>query len=168
MKDRTNIPAPTQGTSASPAGPRATAADPVDTGTDRGRRSTASKGTVDSEVTAPRLRGTPSVTKGRSGPLTPTNAALGAEVSAADENPAREASEPSKRQTRTTLPVYEDFDGVRHQTLTPVKAIRAKCVDCCCHQWAEVRRCPCPECALWPYRFGRRPKPEDLILPEVP
>ena len=35
------------------------------------------------------------------------------------------------------------------------KAIRAKCLDCCCGNSAEVRRCPVEKCALWPFRMGR-------------
>lgn len=42
--------------------------------------------------------------------------------------------------------------------LTPVKAIRAKCLDCCCYQPKEVRLCTIPECPLYPYRMGHRPK----------
>ena len=42
--------------------------------------------------------------------------------------------------------------------LTPIKAIRAKCVDCCCGNVAEVRRCPATHCTLYPYRMGKRPK----------
>lgn len=42
--------------------------------------------------------------------------------------------------------------------LTPIKAIRAKCVDCCCGNVAEVRRCPATNCTLYPYRMGKRPK----------
>jgi len=41
--------------------------------------------------------------------------------------------------------------------LTPVKAIRAKCLDCMCDQIAEVRRCPCEDCPLYPYRMGHNP-----------
>ena len=40
---------------------------------------------------------------------------------------------------------------------TPIKAMRAKCLDCCCGSPKEVRLCPVIECALYPYRFGRRP-----------
>lgn len=40
---------------------------------------------------------------------------------------------------------------------TPMKAIRAKCLDCC-GSAAEVRRCSVPDCALYPYRMGHRPK----------
>lgn len=42
--------------------------------------------------------------------------------------------------------------------LTPLKAIRAKCVDCCCGNRAEVRRCSLLRCPLYPYRMGKRPK----------
>lgn len=42
--------------------------------------------------------------------------------------------------------------------LTPIKAIRKKCLDCCCYQHLEVRLCPVNDCALHPYRFGKRPK----------
>ena len=41
--------------------------------------------------------------------------------------------------------------------LTPVKAIRAKCLDCCSDQPSEVRLCPSEDCALWPYRMGHNP-----------
>ena len=39
----------------------------------------------------------------------------------------------------------------------PVKAIRAKCLDCCCGQANEVKLCPCPDCPLYPFRFGTNP-----------
>lgn len=39
----------------------------------------------------------------------------------------------------------------------PVKAIRAKCLDCCCGSPKEVDLCPCPDCALYPFRFGKNP-----------
>ena len=42
--------------------------------------------------------------------------------------------------------------------LTPLRAIRAKCLDCCAGQVAEVRRCELENCPLYPYRFGKRPK----------
>jgi len=47
-------------------------------------------------------------------------------------------------------------------TLTPMKAIRAKCLDCSGNQPKEVRLCPVTTCALWPYRMGKRPKPEPV------
>ena len=41
--------------------------------------------------------------------------------------------------------------------MTPIKSIRAKCVDCCCGSTLEVRLCPSQSCPLWPYRMGKRP-----------
>jgi hypothetical protein len=42
--------------------------------------------------------------------------------------------------------------------LTPMKAIRAKCLDCSCGSRKEVSECLIPDCPLYPYRFGKRPK----------
>ena len=39
--------------------------------------------------------------------------------------------------------------------LTRAKAIRAKCLDCCCGQAIEVRLCPCKTCPLYSYRMGK-------------
>ena len=46
--------------------------------------------------------------------------------------------------------------------LTPIKAIRAKCIDCCAGQPKEVRLCSIEKCPLYPYRMGHRPKDENL------
>jgi len=47
--------------------------------------------------------------------------------------------------------------------LTPIKAIRVKCMDCCCGQAKEVRECELKNCSLWPYRMGKRPSAENDI-----
>ncbi len=53
--------------------------------------------------------------------------------------------------------------------LTPIKAIRAKCIDCCCGNLAEVRRCEAVNCPIHPYRMGHRPaKPTDIIAGDKP
>lgn len=39
----------------------------------------------------------------------------------------------------------------------PVKAIRAKCLDCCCGSSNEVSLCSCDTCPLHPFRFGKNP-----------
>ncbi len=41
--------------------------------------------------------------------------------------------------------------------LTPVKAIRARCLDCSGFQPSQVRNCDIPECPLYLYRFGKNP-----------
>ena len=42
--------------------------------------------------------------------------------------------------------------------LTPMKAIRAKCLDCSGDSPKEVRLCEMSECSLYSYRLGKRPK----------
>jgi hypothetical protein len=39
----------------------------------------------------------------------------------------------------------------------PLKAIREKCIDCCCGNVAEVRKCVAFDCNLWPFRMGTNP-----------
>jgi hypothetical protein len=53
---------------------------------------------------------------------------------------------------------YKVKDGHVTKELTPMKAIRAKCLDCCCWNEAEVKRCEINDCALFQYRMGKRPK----------
>ncbi len=45
--------------------------------------------------------------------------------------------------------------------LTPIKAIRAKCIDCSGGSFIEVRYCPVTGCSLYPYRLGHRPPKND-------
>ena len=42
--------------------------------------------------------------------------------------------------------------------MTPLKAIRAKCLDCSAGNAKEVRECPITDCDLYQYRFGKNPK----------
>lgn len=46
--------------------------------------------------------------------------------------------------------------------LTPIKAIRSKCLECSNNQFVEVRKCPIKDCALYEYRMGHRPKADDV------
>ncbi len=41
--------------------------------------------------------------------------------------------------------------------LTPIKAIRAKCLDCMGGSSKEVKLCNIPECSLFAYRLGKNP-----------
>jgi len=41
--------------------------------------------------------------------------------------------------------------------LTPIKAIRANCIECSGGSLKEVRECNIINCPLWAYRMGRRP-----------
>ncbi|UPT98886.1 hypothetical protein J4G48_0012890 [Bradyrhizobium barranii subsp. apii] len=44
-----------------------------------------------------------------------------------------------------------------HTPVPPLKAIRAKCLDCSCYQLGEVRLCEAVKCLLWPFRAGKHP-----------
>lgn len=41
---------------------------------------------------------------------------------------------------------------------SPLRAIRAKCKDCCGGSGKEVEVCTVKNCPLWKYRFGKRSK----------
>ncbi len=53
------------------------------------------------------------------------------------------------------------FTGQPKKKLTPMKAIRKKCLDCSGGSFTEVANCPIDKCPLYIYRFGHRPKPQD-------
>lgn len=48
--------------------------------------------------------------------------------------------------------------------LTPIKAIRAKCLDCSCGSFTEIKNCTVTNCALYEYRMGHRPKKEGNFM----
>lgn len=49
-----------------------------------------------------------------------------------------------------------DLRRLRHPE-SPIKAIRAKCLDCCGGNVAEARKCVSTVCPLWPLRMGANP-----------
>lgn len=49
-------------------------------------------------------------------------------------------------------------NGTREVSIaTPMKAIRAKCLDCSGGSANEVKHCPITDCPLYPYRLGKNP-----------
>ena len=44
--------------------------------------------------------------------------------------------------------------------MTPLKAIKEKCLDCCCGDKKEVELCTIERCPLYKFRFGVKPKDE--------
>jgi len=58
--------------------------------------------------------------------------------------------------------------------LTPLKAIRAKCLDCSGFQPSEVRKCKLVSCPLYTYRMGKNPKrvgignPKGFFIGKIP
>jgi len=45
----------------------------------------------------------------------------------------------------------------RKKNITPLKAIRLKCLDCSAGSAKEIRLCEHIDCALYQYRFGKNP-----------
>lgn len=50
--------------------------------------------------------------------------------------------------------------------MTPLQAIKAKCLDCSGGELNEVRHCPKEDCALHPFRRGKKPKEARQYSPE--
>ena len=49
--------------------------------------------------------------------------------------------------------------------MNPLKSIREKCLDCN-NTSKEVQLCPCVECPLYPFRFGKNPFRKKRVLTE--
>ena len=43
------------------------------------------------------------------------------------------------------------------QHISPLKAIREKCLDCSNGSYKEVELCPIDYCPIYPFRFGKNP-----------
>lgn len=52
------------------------------------------------------------------------------------------------------------------KNLTPMRAIRQKCLDCCCFQPKEVTLCTVTNCPLYAFRTGHRPKGDNYTNTE--
>jgi hypothetical protein len=71
------------------------------------------------------------------------------------------------------LPQEIPIDVLRelHVPENPVKAIRAKCIDCSGGNATEARKCVAYKCPLWPFRMGKNPfwgKSDDADLTSAP
>ncbi len=65
-------------------------------------------------------------------------------------------------QTRTDLastwpPTALVAKAAGHKQMSPMAAIRLKCLDCSSGQPSEVRACEAIKCPLWPFRSGTHP-----------
>jgi hypothetical protein len=54
-------------------------------------------------------------------------------------------------------PTAEIAQEIGHKRMSPIQAIRAKCLDCSVDQPGEVRLCEAVKCPLWPFRAGQHP-----------
>ena len=46
---------------------------------------------------------------------------------------------------------------LKFRVQNPLKAIRETCLDCCCGNASEVRKCVAVDCPSWPFRMGTNP-----------
>jgi hypothetical protein len=51
----------------------------------------------------------------------------------------------------------DDLRALGHKPIAVLDAIRARCIDCCAGQVAEVRKCVAVECPSWPFRMAWNP-----------
>jgi hypothetical protein len=51
----------------------------------------------------------------------------------------------------------EELTQLGHARVSPLRALRLKCLDCCNDSAQEVRLCTAVDCPSWPYRMGRKP-----------
>jgi hypothetical protein len=66
--------------------------------------------------------------------------------------PSGQNGQPSRTTTILTP------SGTREADIsTPMRAIRAKCLDCSGGHTQEVAHCPIADCPLYPYRLGKSP-----------
>jgi len=50
---------------------------------------------------------------------------------------------------------------------SPLKSIRAKCLDCSNNQKGEVLNCPIKECPIYPFRLGKNPNRSKRVKERV-
>jgi len=69
-----------------------------------------------------------------------------------------------ERVGRIPTEVHSDSLSLKFRAHNPLKAIRAKCLDCCGGNAAEIRKCVAVECDLWPFRMGTNPFRKRRVL----
>lgn len=75
-------------------------------------------------------------------------------------------SEKISRNHRITYLCGPTTRVVKAGDLPPLKAIRAKCIDCGGGSANEAKLCVCTDCPLWPYRLGKNPFRQVRVLTE--
>ena len=51
----------------------------------------------------------------------------------------------------------DELQQLGHARVSPLRALRLKCLDCCNGAAQEVRLCTAVDCPSWPFRMGRNP-----------
>lgn len=67
----------------------------------------------------------------------------------------RQDGEDVGRDPRTMT--MEDLEQLGHARVSPLRALRLKCLDCCNGSAKEVRLCTAVDCPSWPFRMGKNP-----------
>jgi hypothetical protein len=65
---------------------------------------------------------------------------------------------------RDPLEVPSEILALYHREKNPLKALRGRCLDCCCGVAGEVRKCTAVTCPSWPFRMGINPHREKRFL----
>ena len=60
--------------------------------------------------------------------------------------------------------VSPEILALYHREKNPLKALRARCLDCCCGVASEVRKCTAVMCPSWSFRMGTNPHREKRVL----
>ena len=55
-----------------------------------------------------------------------------------------------------TMSAHE-LELLGHARVSPLRALRLKCLDCCNGSAREVRLCTAVDCPSWPFRMGKNP-----------
>lgn len=65
----------------------------------------------------------------------------------------------TKEDVKGTLKMYQkDLEEPVYQKRTLREAIKLHCLQCCCGNWEEVKKCTCTNtCYLHPFRTGKNP-----------
>ena len=51
----------------------------------------------------------------------------------------------------------DELKQLGHARVSPLRALRLHCLDCCNESAQEVRLCTAVDCASWPFRLGKNP-----------
>jgi len=51
----------------------------------------------------------------------------------------------------------DELRQMGHKPMSPLKALRLRCLDCCTFSPNEVRLCVAVDCPNWPFRLGKSP-----------
>ena len=75
--------------------------------------------------------------------------------------PASTARRPQAKQLASAKPARRAKVTVPGFAANPLRAIRLKCLECCCGSVKAVKYCTCDgttstKCDIWPFRFGKR------------